>query len=89
MALEIDTSTSATGLLNFYDLYWDSSQVSHGNMIIIGTYNRINYEYCVCFIIYTQLTNVSAGRTIQPGGTLVENPFPKESYNRTGNVRVT
>lgn len=60
MALEIDTSTSATDLQNFYDLLWASSRVSRGKS------NRQNYW--VCFIIYTQFTNASAGRITQPDG---------------------
>jgi len=75
MAFEIDTSTSATGLQTFHDLLWASSRVSRGAMKISVKSNGLNN--CVCFIIYTQFTNVSGGRIIQPDGPRVGDPCPK------------
>jgi hypothetical protein len=37
-----------------------------------GIPNRLNY---VIFVLYTQYTNVTAGSTIQPGGTRVGDPW--------------
>ena len=46
---------------------WIGSRGARGKITINGIPNRVNY--CVIFIVYTQFTNVAAGRVIQCGGT--------------------
>jgi hypothetical protein len=52
-------------------LLWAGSRAA----TISGTLNLLNY--CVSFVAYTQCTNVSAGRLIQPGGPRVWDPWSK------------
>jgi hypothetical protein len=58
------------GLQPFYGkgphpLLWAGSQAACGKITVNDLPNRLNY--CVIFIMYTQVTNMAAGRIIQPG----------------------
>ena len=62
------------GLQPFYDkglllLLWAVSWAVREKITLSGAPNHLNY--CIIFIAYTQFTNMSAGRIIQPGGPRV------------------
>jgi hypothetical protein len=60
---------------------WAGLWATRGNITVSGISNFLNY--CVIFIVFTQFTNVSAGRIIQPGGPRVEDPWSSSGvFNR-------
>jgi len=65
------------GLQRFYAqgphlLLWAGSQAARGKVTVSGMSNCPNN--CVIFIVIAQLTNVVAGRIIQPGGPRFGDP---------------
>ena len=66
-------------------LLWAGSRVERGNITVSGIYNRLNY--CLIFILLTQLKYGSGGRIIQPSGTRVGDPCNKRTF-RTSRDRI-
>jgi len=48
-----------------HPLLWAGSWTAHGKITANGTTDLLNY--CIIFILYTQLKNVAVDRMIQPG----------------------
>ena len=59
-------------------LLWACSRTIGRKITKSGITNCLNY--CVIFIVHTELTNVAADRMVQPGGPRVEDSCSKGNY---------
>jgi hypothetical protein len=58
---------------------WAGSWAARGKIAVSGTPNCLNY--CEIFLLYTQFTNVTAGRIIKSGGPRLEAHVVTNSTN--------